>query len=127
MIGCLEAVASGPAIARQWVNGDASVAAQELFKLAADGDPSAVEIAGRVADYLARSIYLLTITYDVEWIMLGGGVADAGRPLLDSIESALSRMADQSDFVRDINMPDRLLLRPDALLGALGAATLAGF
>ena len=127
MIGCLEAVASGPAIARQWVNGDASVAAQELFKLAADGDPSAVEIAGRVADYLARSIYLLTITYDVEWIMLGGGVADAGRPLLDSIESALSRMADQSDFVRDINMPDRLLLRPDAPLGALGAATLAGF
>ena len=125
LFGCLETVASGPAIARQWSGSDSEAAARDLFHAASTGDKDAVEVADRVADHLARSIYLLTITFDIELIVLGGGVADAGMFLIDSIGSALERMARQSDFVRDINLADRLLLRPAVPLGALGAATLA--
>lgn len=57
--------------------------------------------------------------------MIGGGVADVGAPLLDAIADALNRLGDRSSFVRSLDLTNRISLKPDGDVGALGAAALA--
>src|ERR687898_743583 len=77
--GCLEAVASGTAIARRWSAGDGDAsAASALLAAAAAGDGMAAEIRDEVAGHLAGAVALIAQTVDPEVIVLGGGVAEAG-------------------------------------------------
>jgi len=121
--GCLETVASGPAIGRRWpVDGGAP--AEALLTAATGGDASAVEALEPIADHLAMAVYLLAITYDVDLIVVGGGVAEVGPMLLDAIRDGIDRLQAQSGFVRSLDLGARVVLKPAAPIGAIGAAAL---
>ena len=81
--GCLEAVASGPAIARRWPAANGQTPTVALVSAANDGNPDASAILDEVAGHLALAVTLVALTVDPEIVVLGGGVADAGEPLLD--------------------------------------------
>ena len=52
--------------------------AVDVYLAAARGDPLATEIADAVGRRLAWAVHLLVMTYDVERVVLGGGVSHAG-------------------------------------------------
>ena len=124
--GCLEAVASGPAIARAWPKGLEATAATALFAAASAGDPAAEKVAGRIAGYLTIALTWLAAAYDTERIVIGGGVSDAGDTFLSAIRARISRQAATSDLAARRLRPDQVTLadREDPP-GARGAAILA--
>jgi predicted NBD/HSP70 family sugar kinase len=124
--GCLEAVVSGPAIARRWPVDGATGAATALVAAAERSDPRAVQVLDEVAGYLAAAVVLLALTVDPDVILLGGGVAEAGSPLLAAVRSALGRRVGPVPLLGPLDLPRRVRLVPDTVpVGAVGAARLA--
>jgi predicted NBD/HSP70 family sugar kinase len=123
--GCLELVASGSSIARRWPVHDGRSAAEELFNAAADGDVRAIEVRDELAGHLAEAVLLLMLTMDVELVVLGGGVAEAGEPLLDAVRAAVRDRASAAVFLDDDDLAASVVLAPDAPVGAVGAALAA--
>jgi glucokinase len=123
MTGCLEAVASGSALGRIWPDGSSPGVA--LFRAAGRGDPRASALAREFADRLARAVLLLALTWDPSIVVLGGGAAEVGEPLVEAVREALERVAAQSRFVAGLGLPGRLRGAPSDLLGALGAVEAA--
>lgn len=58
---------------------------KELFSHAAAGDKAAQEILERVYDILGETIADACCLLDPELVVLGGGVSNAGQPLLDGV------------------------------------------
>jgi predicted NBD/HSP70 family sugar kinase len=123
LTGCLEAVASGAAIAQQWPDGGSP--AVSLFRAAAAGDPAALEVRDLLAERLARAVLLLGLTFDPTVVVLGGGVAEVGEPLVTAVRGALERLTAGSRFLGALGLPARLQGAPGDLLGALGAVEAA--
>jgi glucokinase len=126
--GCLEVLASGPAIARQWPAGaDAPSVAAALLDAAARGDRTAMAVRDALAGHLADAIARLALTVDPDLVVLGGGVADAGREaLVEAVSGALSARADEAPVLASMNLPRRVALVPAGVpAGALGAALAA--
>ncbi len=134
--GCLEAVASGSAIARAWpvaVRPEppdgrwvGKGPADALFRAAAEGDPKAATLCLQVADHLAAAVQLLVLTVDVDVVVLGGGVAEVGERLRLAVENALSQRSRTSPFLASLDLPARVALAPRGRpVAALGAALLA--
>ena len=123
--GCLEMVASGSAIARRWPSSNGR-AASDLFAAAEAGDPTAIRGAEEVATHLATAVVTLALVVDPAVIVLGGGVAEVGPPLVAAVRSAVTARAQQSGFLASLELSGRVRLVPDGLpVGALGAALLA--
>jgi glucokinase len=122
--GCLETVASGTAIARQWPVADHRSPTTSLLDAAARGDRRAAAVLQAVSSHLALAVYSLAVTSDVDSIVVGGGVAEAGQPLLSAIGESIDDLAGRSEFVRSLNLAERLQLAPDGPIGARGAAAL---
>ena len=134
--GCLETIAAGPAVARQAAEALAAgrtssmapegLTASAVYQAAAAGDPVASEVATATGAHLARAIHELVMAYDVEVVVLGGGVAGAGSAFLDPILMALDSMREASPLAREVLRPDVVHLLPaDADAGAWGAVALA--
>lgn len=134
--GCLEAVASGSAIARAWpvesrTGQEGGLAAGEspacaLFRLAADGDPDARRVRSKIADHLAAAVQLLVLTVDVDVVVLGGGVTEVGEQLRLAVADGLSQRSRTSPFLASLDLQARVALAPMGRpIAALGAALLA--
>ena len=124
--GCLETVVSGPAIAAAWRASGGEDTASDLFAAAASGDRTAKALADSVSACLAQAIHWLSAAYDVDTIVLGGGVAQAGEPLLDLLRYALVKTAGSSTLATRTLDPNRIRLSPNGdPHGARGAALLA--
>jgi predicted NBD/HSP70 family sugar kinase len=135
--GCLEMLASGPAIAR--LADDAiragrqsslathrTITAIDVHAAATAGDALATEIVANAGRALARAIHGLVMTYDVERVIVGGGVAGAGRPFLASIETALDASRASSELAAEMLGSGIVELLPDGSdTGAWGAITVA--
>lgn len=124
LAGCLETIASGPAIARaandaiaagrqSSLPGTGDLAAVDVYEAASGGDPLAAEIVGRAGASLARAIHALVMTYDVEQIVLGGGVSRAGRAFLDPILHELDAMRAASELAAEMLPADIVANSPD--------------
>ncbi|MBB5867776.1 glucokinase [Allocatelliglobosispora scoriae] len=95
--GCVETIASGPAMTR-WAlaNGwrpetaDARPDAKALAADARRGDPPAVAAFARAADALATALLTTAALCDVDTVVVGGGVAAAGDTLLDQLRTAIA-------------------------------------
>jgi glucokinase len=129
--GCLETIAAGPAIARQAaalmpnINGRTPTTA-EVYTAATQGNPIAQQIVQHVSQTLSHAIQWLIMASDVEYVVLGGGVAQAGPPFLQPIQADLTRYHSQSPLAQTMFHPDKLLLLPaDYNAGAWGAIHLA--
>jgi predicted NBD/HSP70 family sugar kinase len=125
--GCLETVASGAAIARRWTNPTGGPSdAGSLLAAASAGDREAMAVRDEVCGYLAWAVALIAQTVDPEVVVLGGGVAEAGAPLLDAVRAALTRRAAASPFIASLGLAERVTIVPPGVsLGAVGAARAA--
>lgn len=120
MRGCLEAVASAGAVARDYTERTGVAAtARDVADLVIQGDPIAVDIWDTAVVYLATALaHVVTIT-GVEHIVIGGGLANSW----DLIAQPLAREID-----RRLSFQRRPLLVHAHLgdhAGALGALLLA--
>jgi len=128
--GCFEAISAGPAIAKAahgvGVPRVDGAAAEAVFAAAAAGDDRAaavIESAGRAVGW---GIQLLALAYDVERIVIGGGVSHAGEAFMAPVRRELARFRAGSALSDEILRPDLVvLLPPGADAGAWGAVTVA--
>ncbi len=135
--GCLEALAAGPAIARlaQQVIASgqetrlrdyAQLTAESVYQAAEAGDAAAQAIADAVGRHLGRALQALVMTYDIEQVVLGGGVSRAGKAFLEPILRELERQRQQSALAREMLRLDMIELLPlDCDAGTWGAVAIA--
>jgi predicted NBD/HSP70 family sugar kinase len=123
LAGCLEAIASGGS-ASGW-GGDGH-GMTTLFASAAAGDAVAVAAADRIAAALARALYGLVLSHDVERIVIGGGVIHHTPELVAAIGNAVSAIEAASPLAADLSPTSRISITDPSLpIGAIGAASLA--
>jgi glucokinase len=107
--GCLEAYASGPAIAARavegieagaetalpgYVNGDlAKITAQVVYEAAHDGDGYALEVVHDTAKFLGAGVASLVNIFNPEVVVICGGVTLAGDKLFVPLKSEVKRRA----------------------------------
>jgi glucokinase len=107
--GCLEAMASGSAIARMAIEelsggkpsaipslvGDDlnKVTAQIVEKAAQGGDPLAKEIMERAGASLGIGVVNLLHLFDPQLVIIGGGVSKAGELLLEPVRRVIAERA----------------------------------
>lgn len=139
--GCLETVAAGPALVRRTLAGWAArgnghtptateaapeAGAEAVFAAAAIGDPVARDVLEASGRAVAWGIHLLALAYDVERIVIGGGVSHAGEPFMAPVRRELERLRAASPLAAELLQPDLVqLLPPGVDAGAWGAVTIA--
>lgn len=118
--GCLEAVASAGAIGRRYaaLAGVPATAADVAVRAAA-GEPLAADVWREAVEALADGLATGQALFDVETVVLGGGLAQAGALLLDPLRAALH---ERMTFHRE---PRLVAAALGDEAGCLGAALLA--
>jgi glucokinase len=120
--GCLETIASARAVAERynWLWGSSEeVGAETVVERALTGDARAAGVWREAVDALATALAAIVAVVDCELIVVGGGMALAGRALLDPLEAALGERI-------TLARPPRLALAQlGDRAGALGAAVAA--
>lgn len=104
--GCLEAYASGPAIARRAVEGlragapstlsgldPATITAQTVYQAAAEGDSLARDVVRDTARYLGAGVATLVNIFNPEIVVICGGVTLAGEGLFGPLRQEVARRA----------------------------------
>jgi glucokinase len=122
MTGCVEALASGPSMAR-WATrqGWRGSSAKELADNARAGDSVALAAFDRAADALACGFVGAAALVDLDVVVIGGGVAAAGPVLLDPLRAHLKRRASLG-FVQRLRALPGTLGRDAGLIGAARCA-----
>jgi glucokinase len=151
--GCLEALVSGPSIARRAAIALAADAAArpadanepgarhrsrlaaipadeltavDVYDAATAGDPLAARLVEDVGRQLAWAIHLLVMAYDVDRVVLGGGVSHAGETFMAPIQRELDRLRAASPIAGELlprGVVEPLPVGADA--GVLGAVAIA--
>lgn len=91
--GCLEALASGSAIARDAVAAGLPADGGEVTRLALGGDRTATGLLDAVGKRLGAGLAGLAMIFDPDVIVVGGGVMAAGELLLRPARDELRRRA----------------------------------
>lgn len=123
--GCLELMASGSAIARQWPS-DHPQPAQALFEAADAGDSLAIDVRSRLLESVASAVRVLVLTVDVDVVVIGGGIASLGTALLDGVRAVLTRRAEESPFLASLELAGRVRLVPTRFPSAAVGAAFVG-
>jgi len=127
--GCLETIVAGPAIVRQMLVAEPDAVIQhagDVYEAAVQGNPNAQKIVQRVSQHLSQAIQWLIMTYDVEKVVLGGGVTHSGDAFLAPILHELVGLRRQSTLAAELLPDEKLhLIPPDYNPGLWGAVHLA--
>jgi glucokinase len=135
--GCLESVASGHAIADTAREAVAAgrvsslsacplITTQDVFEAAEKQDPLALEIVGRVGRYLSQAIQWLVMGYDVERVVLGGGVTHTAEVFMPAVQAGLEQIRSESELAERMLPLEKVVLMPgDYNAGLWGAVRLA--
>jgi glucokinase len=137
MRGCLEALAAGPALALQAQQalhaGELSILessptldSRAVYQAFRQGDFLAGRIVRRASAYLAQAIQWIVMAYDVDMVVLGGGVSHDGPAFLQPVLEELALLRASSSLARQ-QLTERkiVLFPPDLNAGLLGAVALA--
>ncbi|MFD4375509.1 ROK family protein [Streptomyces sp. NPDC058486] len=128
--GCVERYASGTAIAAHalesgWTPPDGFAAtAREVEKAARAGDPRALAAFDRAGRALAAAIAATAALVELDLVVVGGGVSQAGEILFGPLRHHLKSYA-VLDFTRDVPVVPAGLALDAGLIGA-AAAGVAG-
>jgi len=125
--GCVETVAAGPSLVR-WARANGWAAppaagARELAAAASAGDSVAQRAFRRGATALGAMIASVGAVCDLDLVVIGGGVANAGPLLFDPLRAALAEYA-KLDFLAGLRVVPAEL---GGEAGLVGAARLASF
>ena len=123
--GCLEMMASGSAVARQWPS-DHPLPVLALFEAADAGEAPAIEVRDRLIENVASGVRTLVLTVDVEFVVIGGGVSSLGEPLIGGVRAVLDSWAAASPFLASLELSTRVELVPSGFPVAAVGAALAG-
>lgn len=123
--GCLELYASGSALDAAWPSTDGTPSPILVFAAAARGDAAAVAVRDRFVDALAAAVEVLVLATGVQHVVLAGGVAGVGEPLLDAVRDVLTARTSSSSFLVTLGLPDRVVLGPGGAVAPVGAALAA--
>lgn len=133
--GCLEALCSGSALARdakavasalpdsalsRLTMAGERITGERVTELALAGDPESVQLLRTLGDRLGAGLAGIAMSLNPELIVLGGGVMQAGELILEPARAELRRRALEPS--RDVRVV-AAALGPDA--GMIGAALLA--
>ena len=125
-VGCLETVASGAALDERlgtWRPGQPNV-----LDRAAAGDPAAIEAADDLVRGIRTALHLLVVAGGASRIVVGGGLAALGEPLVDRLRAEVARADAASAFHAALRLwPRTRVVQSVVPLAALGAAALATF
>jgi glucokinase len=93
-VGCLEAVASGAAVARRYAarRKASAVSAEEVLRRADEGDQDAAAVWDDALDALARVFITYVSMLAPQRIVVGGGVSRAGERLLGPLRTRLCEL-----------------------------------
>lgn len=122
--GCVEAIASGPhlvawARSQGWTGADAKA----LSESAAAGDALALAAFDRGARAIAAMIASVAAVCDLDLVVIGGGVANAGPVLFDPLRAALRDYA-ALDFISGLRVVPAALGGEAGLVGAAALLSL---
>lgn len=123
--GCLELMASGSGIARQWPT-DEPKPVRALFAAADAGDALAIEVRARLVENVAAAVRLLVLTVDVDDVVIGGGISSLGDELLADVRQVLRGWGEGSGFLAMLQLPERVALVPSGTNAAAIGAALVG-
>ena len=139
-IGCLEALAAGPAIARRarelirdgagtaitdLVGGDLDkITAKVVNQAAQAGDPIAIEIFHQAGFYIGVGIVNLLHIFNPSLIVIGGSVTKAGNLLFEPIRATVRQRAMASHYWENTPIVPATLGDDVALLGAVALVLL---
>jgi glucokinase len=126
--GCVEAIASGPSIARaataalqrgtpSALAGVAPLTAEAVVTVAQAGDRLALALFQRAGRALGRGIASAAALVDLDRVVIGGGVSQAGPLLFEPLRAELARRARLS-FTRELPVLPAALGRQAGLVGA---------
>ena len=128
--GHLEAVASGPAIARyicqQVATGRSSIlqptldlSARDVAEAASQGDELAKEAFTRAGDFIGQAVADCLHIFNPSIVIFGGGVTQSGRLILDPIEASIKRNIMDGSYLDGLQLATAKLGDDAGLLGAL--------
>jgi glucokinase len=121
--GCLELSAAASVLSAAWPAAGEISPAEALFTAAGDGNPAAVAVRDRFAAGVADAVRMLGLAIDPRVIIIGGGIAYLGEPLLAAVTAALRAQAATSPFLAALDLAARVRLIPAGVpVGAIGAA-----
>ncbi len=136
-IGCLETIASGPNIVRRTrerlyrdrtsslsrlaIPRDREFTAEDIARAAREGDEMAQVMMERTGMFLGIAIAAVINLLNVEMVVLGGGVMDAGDLILKPTIKETRRRA----FPPSFNSCDMVIAKLGPSAGMIGAALLA--
>jgi glucokinase len=122
-----EQLVAGPAIIKQArAFGLSAKRASDVFRLAEAGEAEADLIVEQVCAEIGRMIQWLIMSYDVEKVVLGGGVAQIGDSFLQPVLGELARLRSQSTLNARMLPDSKVALLPKAFNAGLhGAVALA--
>ncbi len=139
--GCLETLASGPAITaagiRLLLSGQAShlytlvdgnparVTPKEMAAAAAAGDEAVGEVLVQAAEYLGIGIANVVLMLHPELVVLGGSVVDIGPLLFDTLRETVHRRVGMFP-TDDVRIEPSLLGNKAGLLGGIALALKGG-
>ncbi len=122
--GCLEAMASGPSIARAYQErlgpNAHDVSAEDVFRASATGDTRATETIERAIRFLGIGVANAVNVLDPDVVVIGGGVARAGEALFGPLRETVQAFSAPSP-------PGAVPILPAALddrAGVVGAIAL---
>jgi glucokinase len=102
------------------------IGADAVYAAARTGDEVALAVTDAAGRAIAWGIHLLALAYDVERIVIGGGVSHAGDAFMAPVQRELDRYRASSALAAEILQPDLVQLLPaGADAGAWGAVTIA--
>jgi glucokinase len=137
MRGCLEALAAGPALALQAQQavqaGETSILSsfpsldsRAVYQAFRQEDPLARRLVRQASAYLAQAIQWIVMAYDVDKVVLGGGVSHDGPVFLQPVLDELALLRAHSSLARQQLTEQKIaLFPPDLNAGLLGAVALA--
>ncbi|MEW6567836.1 MAG: ROK family protein [Chloroflexota bacterium] len=132
--GHLEAVASGPAIARRareliesgrpstltaQIEPDGGLTAEAVGEAARLGDPLAREVLAEAGEAIGRHLASLVHAFNPEIIVLGGGVTHVGPLLFEPIERALRAGVLHPAYLQSLRLVPAALGDDAGLIGAM--------
>lgn len=123
--GCIEVLASGSAISRQWPVSHGSPV-QNLFEAAERGDAHAIEVKRGLVTNIAAAVRVLVLAVDVDTVVLGGGISSLGETLRSTVGDVLESWAAESAFLASLSLAARVRLAPSDYPSAAVGAALVG-
>ncbi len=134
--GHLEAIASGPAIARyveeelaggasSSLKGRADLSARDVSAAAAQGDALAVRALARAGSFIGHALADLLHMFNPSIVIFGGGVSFSGPLLFDPVKESLEKHIMDKSYLKDLQITNAELGDNAGLLGALALALIS--